>query len=397
MNNTKLFTTLRESGLAKVVPKSIKAWIRGLGVTAIYQSEWEESYRAILARVEPSSLVTDCRVGIVYDWGLRHAYYEAACRELGVPYTIVDVTTSDWVNKVLADDSAIYLFRPFVLSSFGRAVYEERAFFMENNLKKNLFPRYEELWPYESKRRCANLLQLHNVPHPQTWVFFSREEARLFVQNARYPLVFKTDLGAEAYGVRIVGSPREGEAIVRQCFGKGIRSGPCDPRDRNYDQVLFQEYLADVKEWRVIRIGDSYFAYEKGKKGDFHSGSKVVLYGTPPEGLLEFSRQALDKMGLNCVAADILVDPAQRFFVNEIQAYYGANETNGLYFENGQRIFLEDNQTIEMRINGRAGRYFYSGGQWLFEEGDFSRNAGCNLRVKLAFQRLGKPLPGYRV
>ena len=389
---------VRASKLMRLTPKPLKRWAKArLGFAAINQADWETNYQSILRRARPGPAETDQRVCIIKDWMLRHAYYEAACLELGVPYTILDFTTADWVEKFANDASFVYLLRPFVLATLWRTVYEERAFMLARVMQKNLFPNFEELWMYESKRRCASLLQYHGIPHPRTWVFFSRAQAREFLATARYPLIFKTDLGSDAVGVRVLRDRAAGEQVVRVCFGRGFASGFYDPRDRNYGQVFFQEHLGEVREWRVIRIGDSYFAYEKGKQGQFHSGSKVVHFGEPPTGLLEFARQNLDKLGLTCIALDVFLDPAQRFFVNEIQTYYGANETGGIYFENGQPVQLEDNQTVEMMINGTAGRYFYNAGLWQFEVGDFSRNAGCNLRVKLAFQRRGCPLPGPRV
>ncbi len=184
--------------------------------------------------------------------------------------------------------------------------------------------------------------------------------------------------------------------MICRCFAKGFGSNFYDPRDRNYGQILLQEHLGEVKEWRVIRIGDSYCAYQKGKVGDFHSGSKIVEFQTPFEQLLEFARGVLEKIGMECMAMDVFEDRAGRLFVNELQTYYGANEPSGTYFANGSPVSLPEDQTVEMMVGGKAGRFLYDQGHWIFEEGEFCRNAGCNLRVKLAFQRLGTPLPGYR-
>lgn len=397
MNSAKLVMFFRESGLAKLIPKGIKKWVRSSGMSALHHSEWQKSREVTLSRARVSPPVTDKQVCIIHEWGLRHSYYEAACRELGVPYTVLDVTDPDWMAEARNDPGVVFFFRPFVITSFGRALYEERAFFLEQVLHKNLFPRYAAIWPYESKRRCAMLLEASGIPHPRTWSFFSAAQAMRFLADASYPLVFKTDLGAEAYGVRILFSRKEGAAMVRRCFGRGVRCSVYDPRDRNRGQALFQEYLRDVREWRVIRIGDSYFAYEKGKEGHFHSGSKITLFGAPPHGLLEFSRNALDKMGLDCVSLDVFVGADMSFHVNEIQSYYGATESNAICYEDGQPVTLAAGQTVEMMIQGRIGRYLWCGDRWTFEEGDFARNAGCNLRVKMAFQRMGCPLPGYRV
>ena len=69
----------------------------------------------------------------------------------------------------------------------------------------------------------------------------------------------------------------------------------------------------------------------------------------------------------------------------------------GSAYEDGKEVTLKDGQTIEMMVGGESTRYFWDDGKWVLEEGDFSRNAGCNLRVRFAFQELGAPLPGIRV
>ena len=397
VDSRKVVRGLRRSGVLRLVPKKLKLAVKShLDFAAINREDWRQTYAEIMKRAYSGEQSTEKEVCIIQDWMLRHAYYEAACRELGVPYHLLDITKSDWVERLTEDSSFIYFMRPFVLSTLGRTVYEERSFFIANVLQRNLFPDFNSLWIYESKRRCANWLEYYNIPHPETRVFFERGDALDFIKSASYPLVFKTDIGSDAVGVRILHSEREARDVVRQCFGKGYKSNFYDPRDRNYGQVFFQRYLRDVREWRIIRIGESFFAYQKGKKGEFHSGSKVVYFCRPSEKLLDFSRNLLDRMGMNCMALDIFEDREDNYFVNELQAYYGANETGGYYYEDGREISLQDGQTVEMMVGGRPGRYYYDGG-WHFEEGDFSRNAGCNLRVKLAFQQLGEPLPGWKV
>ena len=398
MNSETLVKALRKTGLLKLVPKHVKLGIKShLDFEALNRADWQQTYDEIMARAKPSGLVTDREVCIVHDWMLRHAYYEAACKEEGVPYHILDLTSADWVSKAEQDQSFAYLFRPFVLSTLGRAIYEERAYFLKNILGKPLFPDFNALWIYECKRRCASWLKHYGIPHPKTWVFFSKAEARAFVETTPLPIVFKTDIGSDAVGVRILKSKKEAFQLIDQCFGKGFSSSFYDPRDRNYGQVFFQEYLADVVEWRIIRIGESFFAYQKGKKGDFHSGSKIVDFCRPSERLLDFSRNLLERVGTKSMSLDIFEDRNGNYFVNEMQTYYGANETGGYYYEDGKEVTLKDGQTIEMMVDGESARYFWDEGKWNLETGDFSRNAGCNLRVRWAFQELGEPLPGFRV
>ena len=116
-----LIKMARASGLLRLVPKHAKRWMKArLDFESIHQVDWEQSYRNALAGVQPVSYVTDQPVTIIYDRMLRHVHYEAACRELGVPYNVLDITSHDWLSKMTLDHGAIYFIRPFVLSSIGR-------------------------------------------------------------------------------------------------------------------------------------------------------------------------------------------------------------------------------------------------------------------------------------
>ena len=61
--------------------------------------------------------------------------------------------------------------------------------------------------------------------------------------------------------------------LIYKAFRRGIVPRGHNPMDRQWGYVYLQEYLKDAEEWRMIRIGESYFGYRKEKVGDFHSGS----------------------------------------------------------------------------------------------------------------------------
>jgi hypothetical protein len=71
---------------------------------------------------------------------------------------------------------------------------------------------------------------------------------------------------------------------------------------------------------------------------------------------------------------DIFQTRTGRYLVNELQTVFGAS-------------FSKD----QLKVNGKAGRYLYSEKfrEWIFEEGDFARNACANLRVECLLNSLG--------
>lgn len=321
----------------------------------------------------------DATLGIIKERWSCHLPYIAACREMGVAYRVVDIAGPDWLDAVRQSPCDAFLVWPSGHLTVLKRMYEERLGVMARDLGKVLYPSYEEVMLYESKRRGAYWMEAHEVPHARTRVFYSREEAAAFAQTAGLPIVAKTDLGATASGVRVF---RGRDALVRfvnRVFRKGIRQRHGDLRDRQWGVVLLQDYLPDVAEWRVIRMNRSYFAYQKGKEGDFHSGSHEVIFADPPRALLDLVRVTTDKGGFTSMALDVFQTPRGEFFVNELHTVFG-----------------RDPWDHQMEVDGKPGRYVYdqAAGTWAFQEGIYTQNSCCNLRVGYVLEQLlGKGLP----
>jgi len=364
-----LWALARARGLKARIPIWLKRMGRRLLPLEDYDpAKWlaEDPY-AGAEEVSSYPARVDLRLGIIKEFTRIHGYYIGACRELGVPYCVVDISGPDWIERIERSGCDAFLVRPSGQITVWKQMYDERLRIMVQDLGKILFPGYDEIWFYESKRRMHYWLAANKVPHPQTWVFYDRRGALAFAEQAAMPLVFKADFGSGSMGVRIVRDRPGLRRLIDTCFRKGFRKTGADQRDRQWGSVLFQEFLPDVTEWRMIRVGDSYFGYQKVKKGDFHSGSHVFHYGRPPTDLLRQTKKVTDKGGFLSMALDCFVTSDGRCLVNEMQTTFGLHVAEGLPI-----------------VDGRPGRLVYDTGidDWRFEEGDFCRNKLCNLRVE---------------
>lgn len=377
-NDVNFITELRKRGLIHIIP----APLRRLGKLIIGrqcadESWWLQQYESVLksaVRVEQRSDLP-C-LGIVKDQMLRHSYYEAACLELGVPYNVIDISGADWISQVEDSGCKAFAIRPFVLTRVGKGMYDDRVRVIVDEMQKQIIPSLNNLWLYESKSRCADWLQVHKVASPKTWVFYDEKQAFDFVANAIYPMMFKLDIGAGALGVEIVRNVRHARRLVCRCFGKGMSVPQHDPRDRQWGMIIFQEYISDAEEWRVIRLGDSFFGHRKVKRGEFHSGTKLKSFDTPPPELLDLAEKVSSIGGFDNVALDILETPDGGYYVIEVQAYFGASRSYQMMIDDVPGRFVRDDGS----------------GEWLFEAGDFTRNAGCNMRVQGLYKNLGYDL-----
>jgi len=310
------------------------------------------------------------RFGIVRNSAQYHTHFVQACLDMGHPFRVLDLYGADWLDQVTQSGCDVLLVWPdAVLSSWNRSI-KDRILVLEEVLGYPSVPSSREIWMYEDKARLAAWLAAHGIPHPRTWVFLDRDKADSFAKDCALPIVFKTNFGASASGVRILRSRHFVRRVIRRAFGRGIVPDGFDYRDRQVGSVLFQEYLPNVREWRMVRIGDSYFGHPKGRVGDFHSGSGAVEWEVPDGRHLDLLHQVTERGGFRSMNVDIFETEDGRLLVNELQAVFGA----------GYAVH-------QLRVDGAPGRFLREGSRWVFEAGDFARNACANERIRDALVR----------
>lgn len=312
------------------------------------------------------------RFGIVRNSAMYHTQFVRACQEVGVPFRVIDLASADWLEEVSdAGCDVLFVWPDAVLSQWNRMI-KDRATVLESELGYAVVPSSRELWLYEDKRRTAYWLVANGFPSPETWVFYDRAEAGAFAESCRLPVVFKTSFGAAASGVAIVRSRGALKRLIRKAFSRGIAPGGTDWRDRQWGSIILQQYLPDVGEWRVVRIGDSFMSRFKERRGDFHSGAGVVRWGTPSREVLDLAREVTEVGGFRSMGVDIFETRSGEVLVNELQAVVGPIRESNM--ERGSE---------------HRGRWLFDSatGEWSFESGDFYRNACANLRVIDALER----------
>lgn len=347
------------------MPKGVKLWLRQLLPFEEYSTiVWNE--QAPFPGIEEVSTYApkvDTCLGILKAPHQWHQYYAKSCQELGVPYRMFDLFSPDWISHITSSDCKGILCWPGASTSVWKQMYDERLAVINRQLGIPLMPDYEACWLYESKRRMYYWLAANRFPHPKTAIFYRKQDALVFAETAVLPVVLKTDLGSCSKGVEIVRDRHRLKRAVKLLFGKGLRLKNSDSRDTQWGNSLFQEYIPSAREWRMIRIGDSYFGYEKLKVGDFHSGTAKWRYVRPPDYLLDLARDITNRGLFSSMSIDILLNSQGTPFVTELQGMFG---------------MLND---FACQVDGQSGRMVKKDLAWTFEPGDFCRNRMCNIRV----------------
>lgn len=324
--------------------------------------------------------------------------WELACEKKQIEYKTINLLRNDWYNMLREFHPDFCVSRPPGDIQLNKKNFDEKIFFLENYSDYSIYPGFLATYIYENKSALNCFLEANKIQHPRTFVSSDKQEALNYIENAELPIVAKTMIGAAGSGVKIFHAKRHVQEYIDKAFKTGLtrRYGPnrktgtpkswirkalASPdyffrklreyKERSQDVqknlVLFQEYIPHEFEWRIAKIGESYFAYKKLKIGEMSSGSKQFEYGPPPFALLDFTKELCDRFNFCYMAVDIFYTNGQ-IYVNEMQTIFG-----------------HKNPYI-CKVNDKAGRYIFQNGEWLFEPGDFNTNESYDLRLETAIK-----------
>jgi hypothetical protein len=330
----------------------------------LYYAERNKKTQSMVPSVSNYQSPYIFKIGVLRDPFFNHEPYCVSCSDLQVKYKTIDIFASDWVEQVNESGCDAFVAWPSESIQEWKRLCDDRLRFLSKEMGKILYPDCDALWLYGSKERQRDWLEINHFPHPKTWVFYKKEEGFAFLSTAKFPFVAKVDIGACAHGVSIIRSKKEGTRLMERVFKSGAQGSYSDKQTYQWRHILLQEHVGDVREWRIIRIGNSFFGYEKVKHGDFHSGTGLAVWADPPKDALELLYQITERGKFRSMSMDVFQKLNGELLVNELQSVFGAYDTAQMY------------------VNGVPGRYTRVNGEYVFEEGRFCRNTCCNLRVE---------------
>ena len=329
-----------------------------------------------------------------------HLNWQVACSKFDVAWETIDLVGEGWLKTIISDSFDGFLACPPGREALFKKLYDERIYIIEKVLNAFVYPSYEEISIHENKKYLSYWLRANNLPFPMTFVFYNKNEALKFTRDVTLPIVGKMNIGASGKGVKVFKDRESLVEYINLAFERGLRGewGPnlkmggytsrlgkilSDPKrivrrlqvyKKNYNAiqkgfVIFQEYISHDYEWRVVKIGDSYFGHKKVKQGDKASGTKGIDYVALPDNLLNFVKGISSDHHFNSMAFDLFEDEKAGYLINELQCIFGHV------------------QEYICAKNGKPGRYRYLGEEWVFEEGMFNTNLSYDLRLEDALKQ----------
>jgi glutathione synthase/RimK-type ligase-like ATP-grasp enzyme len=225
------------------------------------------------------------------------------------------------------------------------------------------FPDFHTCWHFDDKLGQKYLLEALGAPLIPSYVFYDKKDAIRWINETKFPVVFKLRGGASSSNVRLVRGERQAINLINRAFGSGFRrhnptSGIRDiwrnikkgkagytdffhglarffirtrfekvaGNERGY--VYFQEFIKGCTfDIRVKVIDGKCWAFRRfNRENDFRaSGSNSLLFskdGIP----LDVIRIALDisrRMHLQSVAFDFLISEENEPLITELSYSFG--------------------------------------------------------------------------
>ncbi len=304
-------------------------------------------------------------LGIIYDVYQYHKFYVRAALENNLSFDVINLQDNNWWEQIHREPYDGFLVWPNGMRESLKSTYDSRVKMIVDYTNKPVFPDYLAIWLYENKIRTNDWLVVNNFPTVPTFVYFNKTSALEHLSNHSLPVVIKTNLGASGKGVFIIKTAAEYRKVINQCFASGLKSHGVSPYAESRGYAYIQQFIPGMEEWRMVRIGDSFFGHKKlqGKGTEKHSGSLLKGWERPSEDLLNLLYEITERGGFRSMNADMFRDKDGNIYVNELHTVFGQS-TDHL-----------------MIVDGVPGRYLYENGNWVFEAGDFVRGHSAKARI----------------
>lgn len=275
--------------------------------------------------------------------------FENACSKLGLEARIIPVDHDGWMEAVRQAD--IFVWRPTMGDPSHMAEIRTKIPLIEA-MGIPCFPNSRMLWLYDDKIRETFFLKSHGYPMPETFISFSEEESRAFVDRATYPLIAKTHMGAAASGVIRVRDRAQALGILKNVFReqtlfeKVLEKFHYRPRLAKGDFLLarkyrylnacpsyayLQQFIATENDWRVTALGrDLVSVYvRRNRPDDFRaSGSgiwEMVELSDLPSDACDIALEISNRHGFTSMAYDFMKGP-KGWVIGEISMSYILND-----------------------------------------------------------------------
>lgn len=286
--------------------------------------------------------------------------YEPMFKEYSIDVVTLDIFSYKDQQRLLTEEWDGFFWRAKHDPKF-RDLAKRFISLFDKTLGIKTFPSWNDYWLYDDKMAQSFLFQKLNIPSPNTFVFYDKDEALNFVSNkSQFPLIYKASSGAGSANVGLLKSKFRAKHYISRAFGKGIKTSSREDLLRNY--VYLQEYLKNNDgDYRIVCFGkERIFGFYRENKPNqkFASGSGIIKYSEIPNNILTLAFNTHEKLGYPIVMSyDIMKDNDKNWVVGEVSVIFGDLNSEDRY-EKSHHYLVKNGEFIRLENPDYVQRYF---------------------------------------
>lgn len=239
-----------------------------------------------------------------------------------------------------------------------------------------VYPNFNTSWHFDDKVAQKYLLEAHNAPIVDSWVFYNIQDALIWLKEAEYPLVAKLRRGAGSYNVIKLNNYNEARKYTRKMLGKGVNPAPRPladvktkfnvaknsnglkgvikrlkkaprfirevlnarnnfPYEKGY--VYFQKFIAGADcDYRIAMVGNKAWGSKRlVRKNDFRAsgaGQSIEDPNLIPLELVKLSFELKNSLDVQSIAFDYVLDSDSKPYIVEISYCFGFDGDDGTFY-----------------------------------------------------------------
>src|SRR5690554_4350747 len=143
------------------------------------------------------------------------------CEDSNINFKIVNCFDNDIIRQVEDCDIVMWHFSHIALKD---SLAAKSILFSLEHAGIKVFPDFKTAWHFDDKVAQKYLLEAINAPLVKSYVFYEKEKAEIWVNETKFPKVFKLKGGAGSQNVKLIDSKTETKKIINKAFGKGFKN-----------------------------------------------------------------------------------------------------------------------------------------------------------------------------
>lgn len=302
-------------------------------------------------------------------------YLREYLNKIDIDFLSVNAYKSN-IIEILRENKITHFFWHFNHIVFKDIFMARYLLFSLEEVGIKVYPNFYTSWHFDDKVAQKYLLEALNLPMVPSWSFYDYDSALSFLKQTQFPLVAKLRRGAGSYNVIKIENFKTAKSYIKRMFRSGINPAPKPladvknklsvanknggingiinkfkkaprflnevinarrefPEEKGY--AYFQKFIEGANcDYRIAMVGNKAWGSKRlVRKNDFRASGAGKSIEDPtliPLELVELSFYLKNKLKMQSIAFDYVLDKAGKPHIVEISYCFGFDGEDGSFY-----------------------------------------------------------------